>query len=196
MKKSEEGAGPGIPVTATAPMAAGQSMSPPMTVALPVASLEGVKVVAVSNLVKLALPPLFIASLPKRAIGFSFPRGAEGRLLGTVVLAATALIAFLAYDAVGPLPALVLVWLMGGTAVVMLYNSTVCGLAFIKRMCYNCRLRPIIVEHEAMHLSGIRSEEEVWRLAKQEYTYDGLGLRGDPKIHGFCPIAKRLKENP
>jgi len=159
----------------------------------PVAMIDGVLVVPLSNLLKLAVPPLLISSLPRRAIGFSFPRGAEGKLLGVCLLGATAAISFLADKAYGPLAALVMVWLVGGTGVVMLYNSTRHGLAFVKQMCSNCRLRPIIEEHEIMHLNGEPSEEAVWDAAKKKYSYEGLGLGTDPKIHSFCPIAKRLR---
>jgi len=160
------------------------------------ASFGGITVVPVSNLLKLALPPLFISSLPRKAIGFSFPRGTEGKLLGSALLFATGMIAFLADRALGPVPALTMVWLTGGTSVVILYNSTGNGLAFVKKMCSSCRLRPIIEEHEAMHLNGEPSEDAVWAAAKRKYSFDGLGLGTDPKIHSFCPIAKRLKESP
>jgi hypothetical protein len=162
----------------------------------PVSAIDGVLVVPVSNLLKLALPPLFIASLPKRAIGFSFPRGSEGKLLGVSLLGATAALSFLLDKAFGLYPALAMVWLMGGTGAVILYNSMGPGVAFIKQMCSACRLRPIIEEHEKMHLNGVASEDEVWSMARQKYSYEGLGLGTDPKIHSFCPIAKRLKETP
>lgn len=155
---------------------------------------EDIAVVPLTNLIKLAIPPLFVSSLPRRAIGFSFPRGAEGKILGVSMIVATAAVCFLAEKAVGLVPALALVWLMGGMGVVMLYNSTRRGLAFVKGMCAGCRLSPIIVEHETMHLRGISSEEQVWAAARDKYTYEGLGLGTDPKIHSFCPIAKRLKE--
>jgi hypothetical protein len=162
----------------------------------PVAAIDGIIVLPLSNLLKVVLPPLLISSLPRRAIGFSFPRGTEGKLLGVCLLGATAAISFLATKAYGPLAGLAMVWLAGGTGVVMLYNSTRHGLAFVKQMCSTCRLRPIIEEHEIMHLNGEPSEEVVWREARKKYTYEGLGLGTDPKIHSFCPIAKRLKENP
>jgi hypothetical protein len=162
----------------------------------PVAVIDGVMVVPLSNLLRLALPPLLISSLPKRAIGFSFPRGFQGKLLGTCILCATAAIAFLATKAYGPIAGLAMVWLAGGTGVVMLYNSTGHGIAFVKQLCSTCRLRPIIEEHEIMHLNGEPSEDAVWREARKKYSYDGLGLGTDPKICSFCPIAKRLKESP
>jgi hypothetical protein len=155
-----------------------------------------VVVLPLSNVLRVLLPPLFISSIPKRAIGFSFPRGAEGKLLGVSLLFATAVISFLIDSTLGILPALALVWLIGGTGVVILFNSMGEGVAFVKEMCSTCRLRPIIEEHEKMHLDGESSEEAVWEAARRKYSYDGLGLGTDPKIHSFCPIAKRLKESP
>ena len=161
-----------------------------------VTAIDGVVVVPLSKLLRLLLPPLFIASLPKRAIGFSFPRGAEGKLLGVSLLVGTATISFLLDSAFGIYVALALVWLMGGTGALIIYNSMGPGVAFIKQMCSTCRLRPIIEEHEKMHLSGESSEEAVWEAARKKYSYEGLGLGTDPEIHSFCPIAKRLKESP
>jgi hypothetical protein len=161
----------------------------------PIASIDGVIVLPLSVLLRVLLPPLLVSSLPRRAIGFSFPRGREGRLLGASLLVATAATTFLLNRAFGIYPALGMVWLMGGTAVLILYNSTGHGVAFVKQMCSTCRLRPIIEEHEIMHLNGEASEEAVWRETRRKYTYEGLGLGTDPKIHGFCPIAKRLKES-
>jgi hypothetical protein len=162
----------------------------------PAASMDGIVVLPLSNLLKVLLPPLLISSLPKRAIGFSFPRGKEGKLVGVSLLFATFAVSFLLDRALGILPALAMVWLMGGTGVVILFNSMGQGVAFVKEMCSTCRLRPIIEEHEKMHLDGEASEDAVWEAARKKYSYDGLGLGTDPKIHSFCPIAKRLKESP
>jgi hypothetical protein len=162
---------------------------------IPVGMIDGVVVLPLSKLLRLLLPPLLVSSLPRRAIGFSFPRGNEGKMLGTALVAATAWISFLLDNAFGVYPAIVMVWLMGGTGVVILYNSTRHGLAFVKQMCSTCRLRPIIEEHELMHLNGVSSEEAVWDAARAKYSYEGLGLGNDPSIHSFCPIVKRLKES-
>ncbi|HEV2390265.1 MAG TPA: hypothetical protein VGS04_06025 [Nitrososphaerales archaeon] len=159
-------------------------------------SIDGIVVLPLSNLLKVLLPPLLISSLPKRAIGFSFPRGKEGKVIGVSLLFATAAVSFLLDRTLGIFPALAIVWLMGGTGVVILFNSIGQGVAFVKQMCSTCRLRPIIEEHEKMHLDGEASEEEVWKAARTKYSYEGLGLGTDPMIHSFCPIAKRLKESP
>jgi hypothetical protein len=163
---------------------------------MPVSVIDGVIVLPLSKLLRLALPPLLVSSLPRRAIGFSFPRGAEGKLLGTAILGGTAALAYLLNSAFGIYAAVGIVWLMGGTGAVILYNSTSHGLAFVKQMCSTCRLRPIIEEHEVMHLNGVSSEDAVWNAAREKYSYEGLRLGTDPKIHSFCPIVKRLKENP
>ncbi len=162
----------------------------------PVASSDGIVVLPLSKLLRLLLPPLLVSSLPRRAIGFSFPRGAEGKLLGASLICATGAISYLLNSAFGIYAALAMVWLIGGTGVVILYNSTTHGLAFVKQMCSACRLRPIIEEHEMMHLNGEPSEEAVWRETRKKYSYESLGLGTDPKIHSFCPIAARLKDSP
>jgi hypothetical protein len=162
----------------------------------PVAAVDGIIVIPLSRLLMLAVPPLWVSSLPKKAIGFSLPRGNEGKLLGACILVATSLIGLLALQSFGAVALLGIVWLTGGMGVLMIYNSTRQGVAFVKLMCSTCRLRPIIEEHEIMHLRGEPSEEVVWRETLKKYSYEGLGLGTDPKIHSFCPIAKRLKENP
>jgi len=160
------------------------------------ARLPEVRFVTLSSLVKLAFPPLFISSIPKRAIGFSYPSGNEGRVLGLCILGMTALIGFLLSRFIGPLGFIAMAWLTGGTGALMLYNSTNHRVAFVKDYCSTCRLRPLIEEHELMHLNGERSEAVVWGETRKKYSYESLALAGDPKICSFCPIAKRLRNNP
>lgn len=157
------------------------------------ASFPDVRFVTLSRLVMLAFPPLFFSSIPKRAIGFSYPSGREGRLLGFSLLAATLSIGLLLSRTIGLPGFLVMAWLTGGTAGLMLYNSTRGRIAFLKSYCSTCRLRPLIEEHELMHLNGEPSEEAVWAETRKKYTYEGLSLANDPKICSFCPIAKKLR---
>jgi hypothetical protein len=198
MKKSD-GEGPSMKVEG--PLARGEPdrPSPPGRAfgsPAPATSVDGIVVLPLSKVLRLLLPPLFISSLPRRAIGFSFPRGVEGKLLGVALLFGTFTISLLLNSAFGIYAALAMVWLMGGTGAVILYNSMGHGVAFVKQMCSTCRLRPIIEEHEKMHLEGEPSEDAIWEVARKKYSYEGLGLGTDPKIHSFCPIAKRLKESP
>lgn len=162
---------------------------------LVVPSLAGITVVTLSTLVKIALPPLFIASLPKRAIGFSYPRGREGQALAISLLVLTVTLLLALSRSLGLLAIPLAFWVVGGTALVVMYNCATPGMAFVKELCSTCRLRPLIEEHEAMHLEGESCEGPVWSVTKQRYSYDGLGLGNDPRICSFCPIAKHLKEN-
>ena len=160
-----------------------------------IGSLGGVRIVVLSNVVKLLFPPLFFSSIPKRAIGFSYPSGREGRLIGAALVAATGIVSFLMMKTVG-VPGLVLAaWLTGGTAGLIIYNSTRQRVAFVKQYCQSCRLRPLIEEHEAMHLGGEAREEAVWAAARRKYSYQSLALADDPRICSFCPIAKKLREH-
>ena len=164
--------------------------------ALGIAGVQGsgeIRFITLTKAVRLAFPPLLLSSLPKRAVGFSFPSGNEGRLLGLSLATVTACIGFLLSASIGFPAFLLMLWLTGGTAGLMLYNSTSGRVAFLKHYCSTCRLRPIIEEHEAMHLAGEPSEEVVWSQARKKYSYEGLGLAGDPEICSFCPIAKRLR---
>jgi hypothetical protein len=160
------------------------------------APLPQVRFIILTTAVKLAFPPLFLASIPKRAIGFSYPSGNEGRVLGLCLLGMTGLVGFLLDRFIGPLGFVAMFWLTGGTGALMLYNSTNHRVAFVKDYCSTCRLRPLIEEHEVMHLNGERSEEVVWGEARKKYSYESLALAGDPAICSFCPIAKRLRNNP
>mgnify|MGYP001619573930 CR=1 FL=1 len=158
-------------------------------------SFAGITVVTLSTLVKIALPPLFIASLPKRAIGFSYPRGREGQALAISLLVLTVTLLLALSRSLGLLAIPLAFWVVGGTALVVMYNCATPGMAFVKELCSTCRLRPLIEEHEAMHLEGESCECPVWSVTKRRYSYDGLGLGNDPRICSFCPIAKHLKEN-
>jgi len=157
---------------------------------------RGMKVVPLTGLVKLAVPALFITSLPRNAIGFSFERGRFGALCGALLFAASILIAFILSREVGIILALTLaMWLMGGSSVLMIYNATARSLAFVKPICAGCRLRPVIEEHEAIHLGGVVEDGVVWREMKKRHSWESLSLDGDPNICSFCPIPKRLKED-
>jgi hypothetical protein len=159
----------------------------------PLAAEAGIRVANLSAVTKLLLPSLFVSSLPKNAIGFSYPRGRRGLSIG-IGLLALASIGFVSLAAGAPVAAALFLWLLGGSGAFLTYNSLGKGVAFVKPLCSTCRLLPIIEEHEAIHLSGVSSEVMCWDDAKRRYSYAGLGLADDPRICGFCPIAKRLRE--
>ena len=152
------------------------------------------KVVTLSPLVQLLIPSLMPPTFSKSTRGVSFHRGRTGLLLGFVLLAASLGIGWLLTGQAGILGYLVVFWLVGTTGVVMIMSS-VKPLAFVKPICTRCRLLPVIVEHEAIHLVGVASEREVWAFMKQRHSVESLKLEGDPAICSFCPIPKRLSED-
>ena len=156
---------------------------------------EGMKVVKLSKLMLMAIPPLFVCSLPKNARGFSFERGEFGAFVGSILFSSSLIIGYLLSGAVGILAYPFSLWLLGATGVLMIYNSAGRSIAFVKPLCTTCRLLPIIQEHEALHLAGLDQDSDVWNLMRQRYSWESLSLDGDPTICSFCPIPKRLKEH-
>ncbi len=156
---------------------------------------SGMRVVTLTALVKIAVPPLYITSLPKNAIGFSFERGRFGVFMGGSLFVAGILVAILLSREMGILAVPVAMWLLGGTSLLMIYNGTARSIAFVKPLCAGCRLRPIIEEHEAIHLGGVEKDSQVWFEMKKRHSCESLSLEEDASICSFCPIPKRLKEH-
>jgi hypothetical protein len=115
----------------------------------------------------------------------------SGLVLGSVLVAASLCIGWLLGGLTGVLGYLVVFWLVGTTGVVVI-ASCLKPLAFVKPICIRCRLLPVIVEHEAIHLAGVAREKEVWASMRQRHSVESLKLEGGPAICPFCPIPKRL----
>ena len=116
-----------------------------------------------------------------------------GLILGFVLVVASVDIGWLLRGPAGILGYIVVFWLIGTTGVAMMASSLK-PLAFVKPICTRCRLFPIIVEHEVIHLTGVAREEAVWASMRQRHSVESLKLEGDPAICSFCPIPKRLSE--
>ncbi|MGP8124335.1 MAG: hypothetical protein ACLQEQ_00465 [Nitrososphaerales archaeon] len=151
------------------------------------------RVVTLSPLLQVAIPSLLAPTLSKSTRGVSFQGGKSGLVLGAVLLFTSLDIGWLLMGSAGILGFVVLFWLVGTTGVVMM-TSSLKPLAFVKPICTRCRLLPVIVEHEAIHLSGVAREADVWMSMRQRHSVESLKLEGDPAICSFCPIAKRLGE--
>jgi hypothetical protein len=152
------------------------------------------KVVRLSIPVRLAVPPLLICSIPKRAIGFSFEGGKPALLLGGTLVALTLALSAILFPSTGILGPILFLWLFGSTGAVFLYNGSR-RVAFVKSLCTGCRLLPIIEEHEKIHLGGVESDLEVWNQMRKRHSCESLELVGDKTICTFCPIPKRLSEH-
>ena len=153
------------------------------------------KVVKLTKLMRIAIPALFVSSLPKSAIGFSFEGGKFGALVGSLLFSSALIMGYSLSGAVGVIAYPFSFWLLGATGVLMIYNSVGMSIAFVKPLCTTCRLLPIIEEHEALHLAGLEQDSDVWNQMRQRYSCENLSLEGDPQICSFCPIPIRLKEH-
>jgi hypothetical protein len=152
------------------------------------------RVVTLSPLLLVLMPSLLAPTFSKRTRGVSFYGGRSGLILGLVLVVASLDIGWLLGGSTGILGDIVGFWLVGTTGVAMIM-SNLKPLAFVKPICTNCRLLPIIVEHEAIHLAGVAREEKVWASMRQRHSVESLKLEGDPAICSFCPIPKRLSEH-
>lgn len=151
------------------------------------------RVVRLTVLLQLLVPALIFPSLPRSTRGLTFHPGRTGLALGAVMVVSSGVIGLLLVGPTGPWGAVVSFWLLG-TAGVATFASALRPTAFVKPICVNCRLLPIIKEHEAIHLSGVARESSVWASMKTRHSVRSLSLEGDPCICAFCPIPKRLAE--
>ncbi len=112
-------------------------------------------------------------------------------LMGSFLIFASLAIGALLYPVAGLLGLAMPVWLLGSAGALMVATA-LRPMAFVKPLCSGCRLLPVIEEHEAIHLSGEASDEEIWKVMRTRHSCESLGLDGDPGICWFCPIPKRL----
>ena len=149
------------------------------------------RVVRLTPPLQALVPALALSALSKGTRGMTLIPGRGGLALGLVLLAAAGGTAYALYSVAGALGAVIPVWLVG-TAGGVLLTSAMRPTAFVKPICVRCRLLPVIREHEAIHLSGVASEEAVWESMRSRHSVESLALAGDPAICDFCPIPKRL----
>ena len=139
------------------------------------------------------VPALFLSAIATGTRAISCEEGRFGFAVGALV-AGGSLTAGWALGAVAGIAGPVLVfWAFGGSGLVMM-ASAIKPTAFVKSICIKCRLLPVIKEHEAIHMAGVGSDDEVWASMKTRHSCQSLGLTGDPAICSFCPIPKRLRE--
>ncbi len=151
------------------------------------------RVITLFPLLQVLMPPLLAPTLSKSTRGVSFHGGRSGLVLGLFIVVASLGIGWLLFELTGIVGYIVVFWLVGTTGLVMIASSLK-PFAFVKPICTRCRLLPVIVEHEAIHLTGVAREEIVWASMRQRHSVESLNLEGDPAICSFCPIPKRLSE--
>lgn len=153
----------------------------------------GMTVVKLDARMQALVPLLALASLSKGTRGLTLHHGRGALSVGAAMMAASAAIAFELLPT-GPVGPLLSVWLLG-TAGGATFAASLRPTAFVKPICLGCRLLPVIREHEAIHLTGVASEEAVWESMRTRHSVASLSLEGDPSICSFCPIPKRLAEH-
>src|SRR5712692_1184486 len=139
---------------------------------------SSLKVVRLTPMVELLVPSLLVSSLSRSTRGISFYPGRLGFALGAVLVAGSLAIGALVGGPYRIEGATISFWLLGTAGTVMML-STVRPMAFVKPICVRCRLLPIIKEHEAIHLTGVTSEAEVWDSMKTRHSRESLRLEGD-----------------
>jgi hypothetical protein len=149
-------------------------------------------IVRLSIPLRVLVPSLLISTIRTKTRGASFERGVFGFLVGVILVLGSAVVGTLLSPLAGITGFLVIFWLAGSTGVVMIL-SVMKPIAFVKPICTRCRLLPVIKEHEAIHISGVESDDMVWRSMKTRHSCESLGLDGDPRICSFCPIPERLR---
>ncbi len=157
-------------------------------------TMAAMKALRLSVPVRFLFPTLLVSALPRGAIGFSFERGKGGVALGSLLVVTSLAMGGLLYPLLGLAGSIIPFWLMGSTGLLML-GGGLKPLAFVKPLCADCRLFPLVQEHEAIHLSGVESDDDVWTSMRTRHTCESLSLAEDPRICWFCPIQKRLREH-
>jgi hypothetical protein len=152
------------------------------------------KVVRLTLPLQLIVPALIFPSLSKATRGITLYPGRMGLALGSLLVAASVIIGVLLLGPTGLWGVLLSFWFVG-TAGVATVAGALRPMAFVKPICTRCRLLPIIKEHEAIHLSGVASESQVWASMRTRHSMKSLSLEGDPAICSFCPIPKRISGN-
>ena len=143
---------------------------------------------------QILVPALLLPSFAKSTRALSLFPGRGGQAIGFALLIASCLAGALLAGPTGPWGGIVCVWVLG-TAGALMIACSLRPTAFVKPICVKCRLLPVIKEHEAIHLSGVASEDAVWASMRTRHSIESLSLTGDPAICSFCPIPKRLSES-
>ena len=155
--------------------------------------LKDLRVVKLTAPLQLLVPALLLPSLSKSTRGLSLYPGRLGLGIGFALLVSSLLVGALLAGPTGLWGGIVSFWFLG-TAGIIVIGSALRPTAFVKPICVNCRLLPIIKEHEAIHLSGVASEGVVWESMRSRHSVESLALRRDPAVCSFCPIPKRLQQ--
>ena len=153
--------------------------------------ISAMRVVRLTLPLTVLVPALAFPAASKSTRGLTLNPGRTGLALGAFLMAASGIVGNLLFEPAGVAGPVASLWLLGTAGATMFWAASG-PTAFVKRICVDCRLLPVIKEHEALHLSGVNSEKAVWESLRDRHSVESLSLSGDPAICTFCPIPKRL----
>jgi hypothetical protein len=164
------------------------------------------RILILNPLVLIILPQFLILSLTKHNLAFSFNRNNFMGLLGVVFivlwisLGAVLATLWLNVDELLLQFLLILSYVLfsfsiGSIGFVLLINTYIFGIVFVKKKCYGCDFKKLILDHELLHLNSSASEKEVWSTLKEDYSVEEAGIYREIRVCEYCPIPAHLKEN-
>ena len=140
------------------------------------------------------LPQLLILSITKRNLAFSFNRDNVMGLIGVVFIAAWIDLGALLSKYFNILSYALFFFLMGSIGFALLINNCIFGMVFVKKKCYGCDFKKLIIDHELIHLNSNATEKEVWSTLKKVYSAEEMNIYNEGRICDYCPIPAHLKE--
>ena len=147
--------------------------------------------IVLGTLIYVILPFIILASFRKKVLAFTMLKGRTELFVGIALIPTSIIIGRAFYLLIGGYAYPLLFWVLGGMGVMMIVHSLSPGLIFVKPMCNSCTFLPLILEHENLHISGIRGETQVWSKIKK--IYDWQKIRKPQQICAHCAIPGRMK---
>ncbi len=147
--------------------------------------------IVLGPLVYAILPFIILASFRKKVLAFTMLKRKSELYVGLALIPTSVIVGQAFYFLIGWYSYPLLLWVLGGIGVIMVVHSLSSGLIFVKPMCNSCSFLPLILEHENLHISGIRGEAQVWSKIKK--MYDWQTIRKPQKICLHCPIPGHMQ---
>ncbi len=152
------------------------------------------KVVVINPLVLALLPQLLVHYIDKRNLAFSLTRDNIMGLFGILFIGLWIFLGTLFMKYLWIFSYIIFFIYIGSFGTLILFNTYVMGIIFIRKECYNCKFRKMIIDHESIHLEANFTEKEVWDKLKNVYTAQQFGVYDNGKICDHCPIPAHLIE--
>jgi len=155
---------------------------------------EKYRVVVIGPLILAILPQLLIHYLDKRNLAFSLTRDNVMGFLGTLFVGIWIGLSIIFTKYLWIFSYIIFFILIGAYGMLIIFNTYVEGIVFIRKKCNSCKFRNLIIDHERIHLGSNVSEEKVWEMLKKVYTAQEFDVYENGTICDYCPIPAHLIE--